>query len=358
MNKNIRRLRKEEHPLIIDFFDRNYRVDYTLSNKAHFDWLFDNHLNDSEDEYTAVIALNKHGEVIGFYAWIPVDFYCFGKLLRCNYQMNLMIEEKYRTLGYGYLLLKEVETNGSDLGVSLNAGLDGRRLIEHAGWRITDLDRYIFFIDNKKSIELINDPLVQIIPRSLPSIPDMDGMTFCEIAHTDDRLTTLSETLSSKYAITLKRDAAYVKWRWFEHPLLSYKVFTVTQNDELIAYMALRTEEYQQYRIGRLLDFISTDKAEPFALARVLYVCKELRVDFVDYFMIGKTHKKSLKSSGFIIAEGNGYRNIPMVFNPPDSRPSVNFTYKIFNKNIIDERVHDLLNWHINKSDADGDRAN
>lgn len=358
MDKRIKRLGKDEHPIVVDFFERNYKKNYTLSNKVHFDWLFDNHLNDSKNEYTAVIALNKYGKVIGFYAWIPVDFYYFGKLLRCNYQMNMMVEEKYRMLGYGYLLLKEVENNGSDLGVTLNVGINGRRLIEPAGWRITDLDRYIFFIDKKKSGELINDPAVQIISNPLPSIPDANGMNFFEIAHTDNRLTKLSETLCNKYLITLKRDAAYVKWRWFEHPLLSYKVFAVSLKDELIAYMVLRIEEYKQYKIGRLLDFISTDDAECFALTRLLYECKALSIDFVDYFMIGKTHKESLKSSGFIIAEGNGYHNIPMVFNPPDSRPSLNFTYKIFNKNVIDERVHDISNWHINKADADGDRAN
>src|SRR3990167_3735200 len=97
MDKRIRRLRKEEHSFIVDFFERTYKK-----------------------EYTAVIALNKAGSIIGFYAWVPVSFYYFGKLIRCNYQMNMMIEEKYRMLGYGYLLLKEVESNGSDLGVTLN----------------------------------------------------------------------------------------------------------------------------------------------------------------------------------------------------------------------------------------------
>ncbi len=358
MDKRIRRLRKDEHPLLAEFFTKNYKENYTLANKAHFDWLFDNHLNDSEDEYTAVIALSKREEIIGFYAWIPVDFYCFGKTLRCNYQMNLMIEQKYRTLGYGYLLLKEVENNGSDLGVTLNVGPDGRRLIEHSGWKITDLDRYLFFLDPQKSAELIDDPAVRIISSPFPSIPDAEGMIFCQSAQADGRLTRLSESLCGKYPITLKRDTEYVQWRWFEHPLLSYKVFTVIWKEELVAYMVLRTEEYKQYRIGRLLDFIATEDAESYALAGLLHECKMLGIDFVDYFVMGETHGVSLKSSGFILAEGNEYQKIPMVFNPPDARPSVNFTYKIFNKNISDEKVHDLSNWHINKADADGDRAN
>ena len=358
MDKRIRRLRKEEYSFIVDFFERTYKKNYTLSNKAHFDWLFDNHLNDSDSEYTAVIALNKAGSIIGFYAWVPVSFYYFGKLIRCNYQMNMMIEEKYRMLGYGYLLLKEVESNGSDLGVTLNVGMNGRRLIEPAGWKISDLDRFIFVINEKKTSELIDNPAVQVEAGSFPLIPGTGSLNFCKIAHADDRLTKLSKKLCGKYPITLNRDAAYVQWRWFEHPLLTYMVYVVSLEDELVAYIVLRVEEYRQYKIGRLLDFISTDDAECFALANLLRECKALNIDFVDYFMLGAIHSESLALSGFILAEGNGYHNIPMVFNPPDLRPSVNFTYKVFNQNVFDERVDDVSNWHINKADADGDRAN
>lgn len=358
MNKRIRRLRKDEHPIIVDFFERNYRKNYTLSDKKHFDWLFDSYLNESNTEYTAVIALNKAMEVIGFYAWIPVYFYYFGTPVHCNYQMNLMIEEKYRMLGFGYLLLNEVEKNGNDLGVTLNVGVNGRRLIEPSGWKITDLDRYIFFINEEKCNELIANPAATIVAAPLPPVSDASGMTFCRITREDERLTELSQRLCGKYPITLKRDAAYVQWRWFDHPLLSYRVYAVSRNDEFAAYMVLRVEEYKQYKIGRILDFIATDDAEPFALSSLINECKTLDIDFADYFILGSQHRQALEKTGFVLAKGDGYDRIPMVFNPPDLRPSVNFTYKVLNKDMFDERVDDFLNWHINKADADGDRAN
>ena len=343
--------------MLVDFFERNYRKNYALSDKKHFDWLFDSYSNDSITEYTAVVALNRSQEVIGFYAWIPVEFYYFGGLVHCNYQMNMMVEEKYRMLGFGYLLLTEVEKNGSDLGVTLNVGGNGRRLIEPAGWKITDLDRYVFFIDEENSNALIADPAVRMTAAPLPAVP-FGSMQFCRIKYSDERLTGLSKRLCDKYPITLKRDAAYVQWRWLDHPLLTYRVYVVSYDDVFVAYMVLRVEEYQQYRIGRILDFISTDDAELFALSSLINECKALDIDFVDYFILGPQHREALEETGFVFAKGDGYDRLPMVFNPPDLRPSVNFTYKVLNKDVFDERVDNILNWYINKADADGDRAN
>jgi GNAT superfamily N-acetyltransferase len=339
------------------FFDRTYGPDYTLSDEQHFNWLFDNHLNDSATEYTAFVALSKTGDIVGFYAWAPVTFRYFGALVSCNYQMNLMVQDSHRSLGYGYLLLNAVERNGASLGVTLNVGPDGRRLIEPAGWRLFDLNRHIC-VFNSKAVEELVGRRHSFTRSSLSAVPDSGRFSIAEIETADPRLDQLSQRLAAKYPITLNRDAAYVQWRWFAHPLLRYRVFTISEGEILVGHFVIRIEEYRQFRIGRLLDVVVDDCAEAFTFASLAQVCDRLRLDLVDCFALGGWHGAAMQGAGLSPAVGPGFSSIPMVFDPPDERPSLNFTFKVLNPQPFDDRIGDTANWYINKADADGDRAN
>ena len=63
---------------------------------------------------------------MGFIAGFQLNTEYFNKTLKCNYQMNMMVDEKYRFVGLGYYLLKKVENNKSDLGITLNVGKEGK----------------------------------------------------------------------------------------------------------------------------------------------------------------------------------------------------------------------------------------
>lgn len=360
MKSNLRRLKKEEFPRIKNFVERVYYKNYTLSNKAHYDWLFDNFLNESEEEYTAIGAFNKKGELVGHLAWIPVVFYCLGKEIKGLSTQNLIVDEKLRTLGYGVLLMEYVEKQGRDMGISLNIGKNGGRLIEAVGWKIQDLSRYVFVIDEGKAQTLINND--QCIINRHTCVPGTldDLVSFEEVVVFQDDVLDFADSLKNKYPITVKRTKEYLNWRYITHPLLKYHCFlTRGEGGRIRSLLVIRIEEVENYKIGRIVDFISDDFTETITLVKGIGFCREKGVDVVDFFCTGNFHLQSLLNAGFEKADRAPLSLVPIVFNPIDRmRKLINYSYKFFDVGIAGEKHHDVDDWYITKGDADGDRAN
>jgi len=125
------------------------------------------------------------------------------------------------------------------------------------------------------------------------------------------------------------------------------------------SYIVLRIEEAQDFRMGRIVDFISMDAAEEFTLFKLLEYCEEQNVDAVDFFFTGSFHMDSLNKLGFSSDEKEPHSLIPMYFNPIiKSKKHINFVFKLINNDHLDERLNDIDNWYITKGDGDQDRPN
>ena len=353
------RLSKDKFKHLVNFFENNYGSKYSLSNKKHFNWLFNNYLNKSKKNYTAYIALIDN-KIVGFYAWIPVKYQFFGKITKCNYQMNLMIDNNYRNLGIGYYLLKKVENIKSEIAISLNIGSEGERLISRMNWIIKDLQRYIHILN----IQNLNAYLKKKIIfkklnykfSNIKKFHSKINYKFVKLKRTNNKLDYFIKKVNKKYPITTFRDSKYVQWRWFDHPYINYHVFCTSFNNEYVSLSVLRIENDKNLKIGRIVDFLSLKESEYFTISKIIDFFYKKNCDLIDYFSSTNYHKDSFIKSGFLNEKNIKNNFIPLVFNPPDNRKKLNFTFKVFNNELSNNNV--LKNIYVNKSDADGDRFN
>ena len=120
--------------------------------------------------------------------------------------------------------------------------------------------------------------------------------------------------------------------------------------------MVIRVEAFRKKRVVRVLDFLSDDAYEACMIESLIKYSLLKKYDFIDYYSNNNYHNTSLIKKGFLTNQ-KLVNTIPAVFNPPDKRPFLNFTFKIFSNKRINYRNF-IKYCYINKSDADGDREN
>lgn len=342
-------------PQLKEFISRNYNPNYILKNNTFFNYFFINYL--SEDFSFEVILLQD--QIIGMLGRIPCKLKCFDKVFDGCFFANLMIEEAYQNKGLGPRLVIDA-MNKYDIQMVLSYGVNLVFILQKLKWvEMPHLRRFVKILSVKQCSTLIE--------KELPEKEETNGImnenttifSFKEVNQFNKNIIDFWEKIKKKYPITVERSLDYLNWRYVNHPLLNYKIFIITKNDEIQSYIILREESPPNFKIGRIIDFISTDEAEGYSLSRIVNYCKKNKFDLIDYFCTGRFHEKSLRSLEFKEANEEPLSSIPLLFNPISTRKKeINFAFKFRDENLIDDRIKDFNNWYLTKGDGDQDRPN
>jgi hypothetical protein len=109
-------------------------------------------------------------------------------------------------------------------------------------------------------------------------------------------------------------------------------------------------------KVGRIIDFVSDEGAEEFALDAAVEYCRSNGIDFVDYFLSGNFHLESLKKVGFVNGDDSPYSSVPILFNPVSTkRTHLNFAVKPITQSLNNSITLD--HWYTTKGGGDQDRA-
>lgn len=354
MDFKIRYIKKNELQKLLRFNRRNYHVSHILTNKKYLDWQFGS-LPRTLSHYTILGIFNKKDDLLGVLGLTFLDYLYFGKRVRCTSFANLMVEERLRNLGLGYVLMREAEKKHH---ISLDHGVnrDAMRLFLGRGWVGGDLHRYGFVFNNKNIKKIIkkgNPGIRDSVRRSVVPF----GEEFISLQQYDRRLGQFFKKAEEKYSITVDRSKAYLNWRYFKHPLIKYHVFVALENKAFTSFMVVRIDGPTHFRVGRIIDFMSLDSAEKFSLAEVLDFCAEKKVNFVDYYFSGSTHIKSLQSLGFIDCSQEPYSLLPKSLNPITLTSTTNINFVAITNSPEYKKVKYIKNWYTTKGGGDQDRA-
>lgn len=347
---------EERHiPELKKFIKRNYRKNYILLNDVFFNYFFKKNLKNGYN-FKIIKANNK---IVGMLGLLPYTLNYFGKVIKAYYLVNLMVEEKYRNFGLGPELILESESE-CEILITTGYSQEAQRMYQKFRWtEMPHLKRFVKILSNEKIKDLINkESSFNYNPGKIKP-NNNSSFDFCLTDHFDNEINILWETLRSKYPILTIRDNNYLTWRYVNHPLIKYNIFLTKKNKEIKSLIILRIEEPLNYKIGRIVDFISCDEAEEFTLFKLVEFCKQESINLIDFFFTGNFHIQSLKNIGFEEANKEPYSLIPILFNPINrERKFINFIFNIVNKDFNDNRIRDISNWYITKGDGDQDRSN
>lgn len=347
----IRPIKKSEWPKLLAFNESEYRPGHIMTNKTYYDWQFDNFTNQGEDFYSSLGLFGKNAELLGIFGMFQAPYHVSGRTIMGNCLANLIVKKDSRSLGYGYLLLEKASSfYGLNIDHTINQA--AWPMFMKAGWQGENLKRYLYIIKPENNLYKL--------PASLRKTVTGDGWHFGPVSEFGQEINEFWKRIRHRYPITIERSADYLNWRYARNPLVKYSMFLAKKDGEIRALIILRMENVEGesgmigVRVGRIIDFVSDDEAEEFALSHVVEYCRENNADFLDYFSSGSFHSAALGKAGFVDGDLAAYADLPILFHPiSKKRTHLNFAVKCSESQVASYKLDD---WYTTKGGGDQDR--
>lgn len=357
--EEIRLIKKNELNRVLKFNAREYGAKHVLANKTYYDWQFNNHLN-TGDGYTSWGAFSKKDDqLLGVFGYFEADYNFFGKTVKANCLCNLIVREDLRSLGFGYLLLKQA-ISFNDLAIDYAIKKDIWPIFEKSGWLGENLKRFFYVIDPSRTQKLIGDG-ANIIASPCPVSVDNLNWSFEKIEEADGSIDEFWSEVKHNYPITIEHTSQYLNWRYLNHPMLDYRVFVAKEKGRIKSLAVLRLESPLDFRLAHIVDLISDRGCVEYTLIKLIEYCDKNKVNWLDCFFSGSFHLSELKHLGFFDGDREPYNRIPLLFNPIDrsKRTKINFAIKLINEDLSNlGDWKDLDKWYTTKGGGDQDRPN
>jgi hypothetical protein len=185
-------------------------------------------------------------------------------------------------------------------------------------------------------ISAVTWPVVQVAARSRPLRAE------CEpIRRFDRAFTTLWEKLAGKFDLAVRRDAAYLNWRYLEVPHVRYQIVALKRQGETHGYAVYRHRHEPLGRVTLLVDFL-VDPDDVAGLKTLLrWVDRAARAeesDKVRCYVMNQPFRRVLRR--------NGYFSV---------KSTIEVSVKV-NAVQVPKGFYDETNgWHITYGDSDQD---
>jgi GNAT superfamily N-acetyltransferase len=316
------------------------------------------HENMPGRERTPLRHVLMDGEIVaGTLGHMPVDFLVGGKRIASRYTHDLLVDPEYRGGGLG----KVIVGHARELGDFYPGGM----WMTGACWKIhqtcgfddvTELITYTAVLDPASFTARRNfSPLKAAVGRAGLGVKRMQALqrakkilagsqsTMVVLDRMDPAFDATWLELAKTYDITRVRDAAYVNWKYGDHPVLDYRIVVATRNGKPVGYLVWRAAPAglaEQRAV--ITDFlVARDDASTLEelVARVLLDASSEGIDAVAIISTQAFAVAAVQKLGFV---AGGSRSAWVIANWKDVIPR--------------EWVTDLNRWHICLGDSDGDQ--
>jgi hypothetical protein len=158
----------------------------------------------------------------------------------------------------------------------------------------------------------------------------------------DDSFSTLWENLAPKFDLAVRRDAAYLNWKYVNAPHVRYSIAALRREDRNVGYAVYRHVHEPRGRVTLLVDFL-TDPEDEAGFATLLHwVDREARnadSDKIRGFAMHAGFRRILRRSGYF-----------------QVKSTLQFVAKV-NGVPVDPSFYDRTDtWHVTLGDSDQDR--
>ncbi len=298
------------------------------------------------------IWVAREGEgVLGQYASMPVVLWWGGREVRSSWGMDVFLRPEARGKGVGARLF----TTWSDhVEVALGLGLTPSSYGLFKKLRYADVGPVPFFqkvLDARAvSARRLGPVLGTLLAPGLraalalrhPERPlaDARAVEVRPVAGFSDEYDALWEATRAGHAMCVRRDAAYLRWKFVDCPHARYDLLEARRGGALCGFAIGRVAEHEGLRLGWVLDLYAAadDEAARDALLQAQLVAfRRAGVARVEAFAMHAALQASLRRRGFMPGRS------PMQF--------------CVRTRVEDAPLRDLGRWHVVFGDSDMDRA-
>jgi len=289
-------------------------------------------------------------QVLGQYASMPVRLWWGGREVRSSWGMDVFLRAEARGRGVGARLF----TAWSDhVDVALGLGLtpSSYGLFKKLGYH--DVGPVPFFrkvldptaVAARRVGPSLGAAAGPVLGRALkalhPEAPARDtGVEVQTVTGFGAGYDRLWERARGSYAMCVRRDAAYLEWKYARCPHRRYALREARREGELLGFAVSRDEDYRGLRLGWIVDVFAEagdHEAKDALIGAVLDSFREARVARAQAFAMNAALQQDLARRGF------GRGPSPMQFCVRARVPS----HGVF---------EDVGGWHVVFGDSDMDR--
>ncbi|MGA4718524.1 GNAT family N-acetyltransferase [Fictibacillus nanhaiensis] len=201
-----------------------------------------------------IIKIWDEDEIAGHVSLVPFAAKWFKEEVTFGARLDTMVSQKHRGKKiYPKLnerLFKQAPEKGFDFLFGFPAELAKKLLIRDSGAKVIGAIPRLLHVNKFSNLLLSKFPMLRPIS---PIIRFIDGMRkparinnqngeFKKIDVCGLEFNELWEKVKDDYPILLKRDAAFLNWRYHERPDFSYTMYGYYRNDSLIGYVVVNEQ--------------------------------------------------------------------------------------------------------------------
>ena len=345
---DIDRYRAEDRRVVDALYRRVFGHDAAEASRLRWDWQYLRNPNSPRGEPEIWIA-REGPAIVGQYATMPVQVTVTGQQVRGSWGMDVMVAPERQRQGLGEILFRTWDRNvGASLGLGLSES--SYRLFNKLRWPdvgplpclVKPLTRRAFRIPTwpvsvNRIVSAVTLPIVKIVARTRPL-----GAEVRLIQRFDDSFTQLWDSLANKFDFAVRRDAAYLNWKFVSAPHVRYVIAALRRDDRNVGYAVYRHFGEPRGRVTSLVDFL-VDPDDQDGLRTLLgWVDREAQQadsDKIRTFAMHAGFRRVLRRSGYF-----------------QVKSSIQFVVKVNGINVSPSFYDNTDRWHVTLGDSDQDR--
>jgi GNAT superfamily N-acetyltransferase len=344
----ITRYRSDDKRAVEALYRRVFGIDAAESSRLRWDWQYRRNPNNPGQEPEIWIA-REGTTLVGQYATMPVRLSLKGREVQGSWGMDVMVAPERQRQGLGEILFRTWDRNvGASLGLGLSES--SYRLFQKLKWPdvgpvpllVKPLTRRALRRPNwpvaiNRLVSALTLPVVLVVSRVRPMRAEVRL-----IQRFDESFTALWEQVATKFDLAVRRDAAYLNWKYVTAPHVRYSIAVVRREDRNIGYAVYRHLHEPRGRVTLLVDFL-TDPDDEAAFTTLLnWIDREARQadsDKIRVFAMHESFRRVLRRSGYF-----------------QVKSTMEFVVKINGVDVESGFYENTDSWHVTLGDSDQDR--
>ncbi len=345
---DITKYRPDDKRSVESLYRRVFGIDAAESSRLRWDWQYRRNPNNPGQEPEIWIA-REGTTIVGQYATMPVRLSLKGHEVQGSWGMDVMVAPERQRQGLGEILFRTWDRNvGASLGLGLSES--SYRLFQKLNWPdvgpvpllVKPLTRRALRRPNwpvaiNRLVSALTLPFVLIISRARPMRAEVRL-----VQRFDDSFTALWEQVAPKLDLAIRRDAAYLNWKFVSAPHVRYSIAVVRREDRNVGYAVYRHLYEPRGRVTLLVDFL-TDPDDEAAFRTLLnWVDREARQadsDKIRVFAMHEGFRRVLRRSGYF-----------------QVKSTMEFVIKVNGLDVESSFYENTERWHVTLGDSDQDR--
>jgi GNAT superfamily N-acetyltransferase len=345
---DITKYRPDDKRAVEALYRRVFGIDAAESSRLRWDWQYRRNPNNPGQEPEIWIA-REGTTLVGQYATMPVRLSLKGREVQGSWGMDVMVAPERQRQGLGEILFRTWDRNvGASLGLGLSES--SYRLFQKLNWPdvgpvpllVKPLTRRALRRPNwpvaiNRLVSALTLPFVLIISRARPMRAEVRL-----VQRFDDSFTALWEQVAPKLDLAIRRDAAYLNWKYVSAPHVRYSIAAVRREDRNVGYAVYRHLYEPRGRVTLLVDFLADPDDESAFRTLLNWIDREARQadsDKIRVFAMHEGFRRVLRRSGYFPVKS-----------------TMEFVVKINGLDVDSGFYENTDQWHVTLGDSDQDR--